>query len=146
MKKDKLIYISASDPVTEINLLKYITFSILQSDNALKVISCYERIKEQINKISTPYIGLSAFTEDPKEKEILWPLFKAYRDTLSKLDPAWWPDQSDAYLSSLTEHVPEAVKFIATHCNSRGLIQSSLRRKNTLIRAEGKRFACRRNL
>ena len=137
MKKEKLIYISASDPVSEINLLKYITHQILQEDNALKVLSCYERIKEQIDKVTRPYVGLSAYSEDPKEKAILWPLLKAYRNLMLDLDPNWWEDQSDGYISSLIEHLPPAVKFIATHCNSSGLIRSPLRRKSTLIRAEG---------
>ena len=137
MKKDKLIFISADCPVAEGNFIKYYTKITLEEQNALKVISCYESLKQDLEKICHSKIGISPFTRDLSELNIMRAMITGYHDTMQMLDPEWWAQASDAYILSLTDALPPAVKFLVSECNEESLLNSPLRLDSALVRVTG---------
>ena len=50
-----------------------------------------DELKRDLDKLCRHHIGCSAFTSDPKEKELIRPLLVAYgTDVIRKMDEDWW--------------------------------------------------------
>jgi hypothetical protein len=142
MKKDKLIFLSADCPMAEVNFIKYFTKVTLEEQNALKIISCYESLKQDLEKLCHSKIGISPFTRDETELNIVGPLIEGYHEAMQRLDPEWWAQASDSYILSLMDALPPAVKFIATECNEKVLLNSPLRLDSVLVRITGLKGEC----
>jgi hypothetical protein len=134
--KDKIIFISGSSYLAELNLVKYITRIVLRRDNAIKVLSSYEKIKENLDNLCVTNIGMSAHTTEQKERELLNPLFGSYSHLMNYLNEGWWAEQGELYISSLMKFLPPAVKFLITDCNSKALLQAPLCQDNPVVRVK----------
>jgi len=141
MKKDKVVFISSSDLVAEINLIKYLTFYHLdEKQNAVKIFSYYETLKQLLNTPIKNYTGLSLFSSDTVEHNLTEPVIEEFKSLLRKIDPSWWVDSFDRYLAQAEEYLPKAVKFMITDFNHEESICSQLAMENPIIRIDSNKL------
>jgi hypothetical protein len=64
-----------------------------------------DNLKRNMNLFLTRNLGVSAFTQDPEQKEVIRPLLVCYGETMRKADPDYWVKQVfdviDSYKSRL---------------------------------------------
>ena len=138
--KNKIIFLSCSDIVTQTNVSKMITKCILEDrKSALKFISADESLKNDLNDLCLQRIGISPFTLDSFELKLLSPFLRSYRNVLLSMDAYFWKERSEKYINKLLESVPKAVQFFVTDFNYPDLfeIDLGLEYKPKLIRFEG---------
>ena len=141
MKKDKVVFISSSDLVAEVNLIKYLTvYHLEDKQNAVKIFSYYETLKQLLNDPLKNYTGLSLFSSDSVENNLTTPLLEEFKLLLRKIDPNWWTDSFDRYLEQGKQYLPDAVKFIITDINHEESICSELAMNTPLIRIDSKKL------
>lgn len=60
-----------------------------------------DQLKKDLDPLCRSKIGMSAFTDDPKEKELIRPLLVTYgTDIMRKLDNNWWIDKIEKTLET----------------------------------------------
>jgi hypothetical protein len=99
---EKIVFLSSSDFVAETNAARYIT-KIVTEDKPLKVLSCFERMKDQLNSFCMTNVGMSPFSQQDFQQKTLYPLLSGYKSTMSNLDPNWWRIELEKYIESITE-------------------------------------------
>ena len=134
--KNETIFLSASDKISELNASKYIT-KVLTKGRALKVMSCFEKLREQINSFCVTYIGISAFSKENFQADTLQPLIDGYKKTMSNLDPSWWKTELSNYIDEVRGSIPPGVIFLLTECNNSDMIELCIENDYLLLRAEG---------
>lgn len=139
MKKDKTILISSSDLVAEVNAIKYLTHHFLETQNAVKIFSYYESLKQMLNNQIKNYTGLSLFSTDHVELSYTYPVINAYKDMLRKIDNNWWTDRFDEYLEQAYSFLPPAVKFLISDFNHKEAICSNKAMNYPIIRIDSKK-------
>lgn len=59
-----------------------------------------DNLKRNMNLFLTRNLDISAFTKDPREKEIIRPLLVCYGETMRSLDPDYWVKQVFDFINS----------------------------------------------
>lgn len=133
---EKIVFLSSSDFVAETNAARYIT-KIVTEDKPLKVLSCFERMKDQLNSFCMTNVGMSPFSQQDFQQKTLYPLLSGYKSTMSNLDPNWWRIELEKYIESITESIPDVVRFLFTECSSSEMIDLACERDFLILRAQG---------
>lgn len=133
---EKIVFLSSSDFVAETNAARYIT-KIITEKKPLKVLSCFERMKDQLNSFCMTNVGMSTFSQEDFQQKTLYPLLSGYKSTMSNLDPNWWRMELEKYIESITESIPDVVRFLFTECSSPEMINLAHEKDYLILRAQG---------
>lgn len=131
-------FLSANNLVSQENAVRHISWLLVkQHGRAVKIISCLEKLKQDIQNLCTKYIGINPYSEEPFDTKTLKPLVDGYKETMERLDPDWWKESIIHYMPKIQESLVDGVIYICKGCNEIAFIEAAAELNCPIIRIEG---------
>lgn len=130
-------FLSANNLVSQENAVRHISWLLVKKHGrAVKVMSCLEKLRQDIQDLCTKYIGINPQSEEPFDVQTLKPLVEGYKKTMESLDPDWWKESIVNYMPKIQESLVDGVIYICKGCNEKAFIEAAAELDCPIIRVE----------